>query len=253
MNDYTLRSPGNHMIVKVVAQMMIVVLIFAGCATRRVGVEDQRAITKFREVLVRKIEYTPKGLPVVLDHLKARPSRAGDRFTVVQFINEHPVISFDIAVIGQNADFTKPFRVIYEWTGKGYQAGTEGSAATLNLTAQGNVQVHDRDEAVLLFAIILTPMVVGTTGGFIIGLADGLKTTVEEAGKVVLGNHEQVAAYTTYAYDAHDRLVLMRMFKADDSRQELVRTEYAYAAGESVEPLKTVITTYPSGMVRTLP
>ena len=242
-------TTDRHMIFRTIAQLMIVVMIFAGCATKHAGLDDQRALTKFREVLVRQVEYSPEGLPIFLNELGRRPSRAGDRFTIVQFINDHPVTSFDIAVLGPNADFTKPFRVVYEWTGKGFQAGAQGSATTLEVAL--HAQVHDNKGAILMFVVILTPLVVGTAGGFIIGVADCIKTTVEEVCKVVLGNYEQVATYTTYAYDVHDRLFLMRMFKAGDARQELVRMEYMYET-DGPKPAKTMITTYPAGTVRIL-
>jgi hypothetical protein len=228
---------------------MIFMMVFAGCAAKHVGIDGQHAVTKHREVLVQQVEYCPKGLPSFLNQLGYRPSKAGDHFTVAQFINDHPATSFDIAVVGPNADFKKPFKVVYEWTGKGFRGGALGSAVTLDVTSR--VGVQHNDEALLMVAVILTPVVVGTAGGFIIGVADGIKTAAQEVGKVVLGNYEQVVTYTTYAYDARDRLFLMRMFKADDSRQELVRTEYTYEA-DAAEPVKTMITTFPDGTVKTL-
>jgi hypothetical protein len=224
-------------------------MIFAGCATKHVNISDHHAATKLREVLVQQVEYTPKGLPSFLNQLGYRPSNAGDHFTVAQLINDHPATSFDIAVVGPNADFNKPFKVVYEWTGKGYRGGALGSAVTTQVARFGNV--NSTDDALLMVAVILTPVVVGTVGGFIIGVADGIKTTAEEVGKVVLGNYEQVVTYTTYAYDGRDRLFLMRMFKADDDQQELVRTEYTYEADDA-KPTKTVITTFPDGTVKTL-
>jgi hypothetical protein len=228
---------------------MIFTMVFAGCATRHVNINDQHGATKLREVLVQQVEYCPKGLPSFLNQLGYRPSEAGDHFTVAQLVNDRPATSFDITVIGANADFKKPFKVVYEWTGKGFRGGALGSAATLEV-ASGVTPQHN-DEALLLVAVVLAPVVVGTVGGFVIGVADGIKTTAEEVGKVVLGNHEQVVTYTTYAYDGHDRLFMMRMFKADDGRQELVRTEYIYEA-DSVKPTKTVITTFPDGAVKML-
>jgi hypothetical protein len=231
---------------------MIFMMVFAGCATRHVGIDDQHAVTKHREVLVQQIEYCPKGLPSFLNQLGYRPSKAGDRFTVAQFINGRPATSFDIAVVGPNADFKKPFKVVYEWTGKGFVGGATGSLATLDFATHGLVQqIDNKDAAIGAVVVVLAPVVVGTVGGFIIGVADGIKTTAEEVGKVVLGNYEQVVTYTTYAYDARDRLFLMRMFKADDDQQELVRTEYTYEA-DNATPVKTAVTTFPDGTVKTL-
>jgi hypothetical protein len=228
---------------------MIFMMVFAGCAAKHVGIDDQHAVTGHREVLVQQVEYCPKGLPSFLNQLGSRPSETGDHFTVAQLVNDRPASSFDITVVGPDTDFKKPFKVVYEWTGKGFRGGALGSAATLEV-ASGVTPQHN-DEALLLVAVVLAPVVVGTVGGFIIGVADGIKTTAEEVGKVMLGNYEQVVTYTTYAYDVRDRLLLMRMFKADENQQELVRTEYLYEA-DSAKPVKTVITTFPGGAVKTL-
>ena len=239
------------MIVRAIVPLVIAAILFAGCGTRHISLEDQRSLTKHREVLVRRVEYTGKGLPVFSNQLHDRPSGAGERFTIAQLVDGRPATSFDIVVAGPEADFTKPFKVVYKWTGEGFQIGAKGTAVTTEMASHGTGSSNCRDEAIITLAIILTPIVVGTTGGFIIGLADGIKTTAQEVGKVMVGNYEQVVTFTTYSYDARDRLFLMRMYKADDSRQELVRTEYAYDAG-SLEPVRAVITTYPDGAVKTL-
>lgn len=248
---YSQGNSGGHILLRAIAQLMTGALIFSGCATKHIGLDEQRSATKTSEVLVRQVEYSPQGLPVLLNRLLHRPHSAGGSFTIVHLMDGRPMLSYDIAVVGPNTDFTKPFKVIYEWTGKGFQIGALGTAATLNISAHAHEAVNSGDDVVIMFAVILAPLVVGTAGGFIIGVADGIKTSAEEVYKVVLGNYEKIVTYTTYAYDACDRLVLMRLYKADESRQELVRTEYTYQV-DSAEPMKTVITTYPAGTVKTL-
>jgi hypothetical protein len=241
----------KHLIFSALTSVAFFAVASSGCATKHVGFDEQRSATKTSEVLVRQVEYGLKGLPVLLHRLQHRPHSAGGSFTIVHLMDGRPMISYDIAVVGPNTDFTKPFKVIYEWTGKGFQIGALGTAATLNISAHAHEAVNSGDDVVIMFAVILAPLVVGTAGGFVIGVADGIKTSAEEVYKVVLGNYEQIVTYTTYAYDACDRLVLMRMYKAVESRQELVRTEYTYEV-DSAEPMKTVITNYPVGTVKTL-
>jgi hypothetical protein len=230
---------------------MIGAVILAGCAPTQVRLDDRLAVPKIRDVLVRDVEYSPKGVPSFLHQLKYRPSNAGERFTIARLLDDRPVASFDIVVRNRKADFSKPFKVVYEWTGKGFRCGAQGTAVTMDMVGHSGQAIHNSDDAFIAFVIVLAPLAVGTVGGFVIGLADGIKTTAEETVKVVLNKYEQVVTYTTYSYDAHDRLFLMRMFKADDSRQEVVRTEYSYE-GESPQPTKTVITTFPDGHVKTL-
>jgi hypothetical protein len=241
----------KHLLFSTLTSVAFFAVASSGCVTKHVGIDEQHSVTKTSEVLVRQVEYSPKGLPVLLNRLLHRPHSAGDRFTIVYLMDGRPTISYDIAVVGPNTDFTKPFKVIYEWTGKGFQIGALGTAATLNISSHAYEAANSGDDVVIMFAVILAPLVVGTAGGFVIGVADGIKTSAEEVYKVVLGNYEQIVTYTTYAYDACDRLVLMRMYKADESRQELVRTEYTYEV-DSAEPIKTVIRTYPAGTLKTV-
>lgn len=237
------------MIYRTMTLLLCLSLIVAGCATKHVKMDDQPCVTRCREILVRQIEYSPKGLPVFLTQLDERPGRAGDRFTIVQLMNGQPKTSFDIVVVGPESDFTKPFKVVYQWTGTGFQAGAQATAVTADLASHAEVRVRSRNEAAVTLAFIYAPLVVGTAGGFIIGVVDGIRTTAEEVVKVAVGKQEQVVAYTTYAYDVQDRLALTLMYRADDPRQALVRTEYTYRA-DSKELLKATIMTFPDGAIR---
>lgn len=229
------------------AWVIIVSFLANGCAVKRVGVEDQRAATLFREVLVRQVEYTEKGLPVPGPELKTRPSRAHQQFTIAQFTNNQLATSFDISVAEQNSDFTKPFKAVYRWTGKGFQRGLKVSSAIAN---SGVPNITSGEELVVYLVIIVSPIAACAAGGVVIGVADGIRQTAVELGKVVVNRRERVATFTTYAYDVRNRLSLMRMYKADD-RAELVRTEFVYE-GDSPVPHKTTITRYPEGTVQVL-
>lgn len=238
------------MFCKAVSFFLIFSLVSAGCATKQAGIVSQHAVMQSQEILVKRIEYDAEGLPVFSHRLGERPSRTGDQFTVVQLIKGKPATSFDIVVAGGESDFIKPFKVVYEWTGRGFRGGAQGTLVFADAAAHAGTG-GGRDEAVATLAFIFAPLVVGTAGGFIIGVADGIKTTAEEVVKVFVGKQEQVLTYTSYAYDGRGRLLLTRMHRADDSRQELARTEYEYL-GDSPEPVKATITTYPDGSVRTI-
>ncbi len=239
------------MVFRAITHLIIGALILTGCAPAQVRLDDRRDVPRIREVLVREAEYGPKGEPDFHYQLGYRPSNAGDRFTIARLMDDRPVVSFDIVVRDRKADFTKPFKVVYEWTGRGFRGGAQGTVVAADLVGHAGNAIQSKDDALVALVIVIAPIAVGTAGGFVIGLVDGIKTTAEETMKVVLSKYEQVIAYTTYSYDARDRLVLMRMFKADDSRQEVIRTEYLYE-GESTAPAKTVITTFPDGQVKTL-
>ncbi len=224
-------------------------LIFPGCATKRLNTDEQGALTGCTEIMVRQADYGPKGLPMFLNRLAERPGKSGDRFTLVQLTNGRPTKSYDIVVVGPESDFTKPFKVVYEWTGKGFVGGAQVTLSTAEIASHGVRATSNGKEAAIVLAVIIAPMAIGTAGGFVVGVADGIKTTAAEVGKMVDGKREQLVAFATYDYDVRDRLVLMRMYKADDIRQELVRTEYTYK-NDASEPQKATYTTFPDGAVR---
>jgi len=229
---------------RVAVLFMVVCLLGTGCATTQVKLDQPTASLQMQELLIDHVEYDSKGLPRFTSKLRDRPTKAGERFTIVRFLNGRAEISYDIAVVGPESDFTKPFQAIYEWTGRGFQAGAGGTAVTAHIV-QG-VHGGDRDAAVVALAIVIAPVVIGTAGGFVVGVVDSMRVTVQEILKVVQGNRERALTYTTYGYDTAERLMLTRMYKADGSGEEVIRTEFSYQ-GESREPFESVVTTYPDG------
>ncbi len=106
-----------------------------------------------------------------------------------------------------------------------------------------------REVTVLELAIVVTPVTIGSVGGFVVGLADGIKQTALEMSKVVV-NGEQAITCTTYDYDGFNRLGTMRMYTPDRAR-ELVRTEFDYDDNGPV-PFRTVVKSLVEGTVRTI-
>lgn len=155
---------------------------------------------------------------------------------MVRLSQDKPAISYDIAVIREKADFTKPFQAVYDWTGRGFMWGVKATEVLGNGFYQGS---YTKEEAAAALVIIFTPLTAGTVGGFVVGVVDGIKHTAVELGKVVINADEQVVTCTTYHYDSRNRLVLMRMLSAD-RKQELVRTEFVYE-GLGTVPVRTVV------------
>ncbi len=222
--------------------------ILTGCTARQVPVFDPQPGAHCDVIIVRQIEYGPKGLPMLVDRLTERPGNAGDHFTLVQIVNDHFLKSYDIVVAGSESDFTKPFKAVYGWTGRGFEAGARYTMVTTDIALRSGGG-HIRDENAVLLAFAVAPLVIGTAGGFVFGVAAGVRSTAEEVGKVIIGNKERLVTYTAYEYDALGRLAFAHMYKGDESKQELVRTEYEYEM-DSRTPLKTRITTLPDGTVR---
>ncbi len=199
------------------------------------------------EIIVRGIEYSDKGLPQVPAPLAKRPSTPGDRFAVVRLREGRPVVSCDIAVVRQKPDFANPFRTVYEWTGRGFREGASSTGALSGFFTEGESHVQLKEATVLEMAIVVTPVTIGTVGGFVVGLADGIRQTALEASKVVV-NGEEAATCTAYEYDHARRLMYMRMY-TPDQKQELVRTEYWYEDDGTV-PARTTVKSLAEGKER---
>jgi len=229
-------------------------LAAAACA-RHVGVKEQDAAVESRRVVVRALAYDAKGLPTVPAPLGRRPSSPGARFSIVHLERGRPVESYDVVVVGDGADFREPLRAVYEWTSAGVTWGLAGSAALLeSFGSAGTPHVESGKDtaaaAAVLLVVVAAPAAVGATGGALVGLADGARSSAQELGKLLRGKRERLVAYTLYSYDARDRLVLMRLYAADRGR-EVARTEFRYVADAAV-PARTEITNLQDGAAKVL-
>lgn len=204
--------------------------------------------------IYKNMEYDTQGRPVFSNTLKARPTREGEQFTLVQFINEKPVRSFDIVVTPERSDMTRPFKVIYEWTGKGFKAGVaSGKSFTDSLISEqqksvGASPVQTGTEK----AMAVGTVVILSVGGFIVGLAAGISATVQELAHAAVSAHEKVISHSVYEYDGQQRLSRMKTYLPTDISHEIIKTDFFYQDDEAT-PSKTEITSYPENTVRTIP
>ncbi len=233
---------------KTFVRLCLTSILISGCATKHVG-QEEHATPGTRYTVVRAIGYDDKGLPIPGTPLAERPSKPGDHFTVVRFLRDRPVISYDVVVVRQRPDFAKPLQVVYEWTGKGFTLGANVTQAILNSARSVQIQSSSSETGVFVLAVLAAPAAAGTVGGFIVGIADGARQTALELSKVIVPG-EQLVTFTTFEYDGLNRLVLMHMF-SPDRMQELVRTRFAYE-GAATAPARTTVKTLAEGKERDL-
>lgn len=216
---------------------LCLLLVLSGCMTERVEpVAEYPSIPKQTAFMVRKVEYDEYGRPLFRDRLDRRPGNAGEQFTLVHAVNGRPVRSYDIAVIEkQQADMRKPLAIVYEWTGRGFQAGLDFSG-----NFRGSFQGSGRDAALYL-AIITAPIVIGGVTGFVVGIVSSIPETATELRHVVVNAREMVMGYTLYEYDEKGRISFMKMYPPEEEAGELVNTEFHYI-GDSDVPSKTEVT-----------
>jgi len=243
-------QPGTKRELPMFTQSLRAVLLFtylfiAGCVSHQVHPQEWQGAGHMTEVAVSRIEYTDKGLPLLGPRLAERPSRPGERFTVALNENGRLAASFDIVVAGPGSDLMKPFRAVYAWTGKGYRWGLEQTPVTMNLASQARPSDRKQTLAVLVFSV--SPLAVCTAGGFVIGVADGLRTTAGELCKIVVRGTEQIITSTVYVYDTAGRLARMTLLAASTG-QELLRAEYSYE-GPSTVPRRTTVSRPSEGVV----
>ncbi len=221
-------------------------LIIPGCMTERLQPPaEYPAVPKQSFFLVKKIEYDEHGRPLFNTILKDRPGSMGERFTIVHAVNDRPVRSYDIAIVAQRkADISKPLAVIYEWTGKGFEAGLN---VTGNL-AQVHYQGSGRDAGVYL-AFVAAPIVIGGVTGFVVGIVSSIPETATELRHLVVNARETVTGYTAYEYDEKGRIRFMKLYPPDEHAVELVKTEFFYA-GDGDIPDKTEVTSLVEKKVR---
>ncbi len=232
-------------ILRISAVLLSACLFTGGCVTKQVHPAEWEGAAAATEVAVSRIEYTDKGLPVLGPRLDARPSRPGDRFVVALIDGGRLAASFDIVVAGPGIDLIRPFRVVYDWTGKGARWGLEQTPLTTNIASHAQPKNSKEALAVLVFAV--SPLAVCTAGGFIIGIADGLRTTAAELCKVIVRGQEQIVTSSTYAYDASGRLAVMALHAATTG-EELLTAVFAYE-GTSVVPARTTVSRPMEGVV----
>jgi hypothetical protein len=228
--------------------ILLAVLALNGCFTERVPpVVEYPAVPDQSFFLVKKIVYEEHGRPLFNDRLRRRPGSAGAAFTVVHAVKNRPVRSYDIAIVGSKADLTRPFAVIYEWTGRGYEGGVEIASG---IFPQGTI-TSGRDAAVYL-AVKTAPVVIATVTGFVVGVLASIPETAATLGHVVVNARETITGRAEYLYDEQNRIRFMKLYPPASHADALVTTEYRYE-GSADAPVKTIVTSVAEKKVRTIP
>ncbi len=228
--------------------ILLVILPLEGCFTTRVPpVAEYPAVQNQSIFLVKKIGYDQYGRPRFDDRLNRRPGSAGDTFAVVHAVNSKPVRSYSIAVVPSKADLTRPFAVIYDWTGRGFEGGVEISSA---IGPPGAIQ--SGEEAAVYLAIKAAPIVIATVTGFVVGVLASIPETAVELKKIVVNARETITGYTEYSYDERGRIKFMNLYPPAEHADALVKTQFVYQ-GDGQEPVRTVVTSVAERKVRTIP
>ena len=220
-------------------------LLLSGCMTERIQpVADYAFVPEQTTFLIKNLDHDEHGRPVFPAPLRARPGKSGELFTLVHTVNKKPDRSYDIAIVEQEKG--RPFAVIYEWTGRGFEGGMEISESIM----PGGV-ISSGGEAAAYLAIKTAPMVLGGVTGFVVGILSSIPETAIELRRVIVSAREKVVAYTVYEYDEQGRIKFMKLYPPAEHAPELVRTEFFYE-GSGKDPFRTEITSLIEKKVRIL-
>lgn len=233
--------------------LVALILFSAGCITRQARLPWDDSTFDQKPLIVRGVEYDRYGRPLFQNALKERPGSPGERFTLVFSSDAHPVFSVDVAVFRRHTDAARPFKTLYAWTGKGFKKGADVSEDLVTGYLKGvdeeGIKGKLEGHLVVVGAIMVVPVTVGTTTGFVIGLGDGAVQAVKELRKAVVSRQEYITSVTRYEYEGR-RLMVMRMF-SPDLKTEVVRTTFLFREGEE-HPFRTVIHSFAENRDRVL-
>jgi hypothetical protein len=207
------------------------------------------SVPKQTTYLVNKIEYDNHGHPLLAHVLGRRPGRKEDRFTIVHAVNTKPVRSYFIAIVErEKADLSKPFVVIYEWTGRGFEGGRELAG---NFQFYTNHPLSSRDAAFVGLSLLLAPIVIGGVTGFIVEALSSMPAATPELKRMVVNEREKVIDATGYEYDEKVRIKYLKMYPPAEQAVEMARSEFFYAEG-GIDPYKTEVTSEIEKKMRTI-
>lgn len=214
------------------------VLLLSGCMTDRFrpGTEFAPHLEQ-STFLVKKISHDEHGRPLFSDRLTKRPVQSGEEFSLVYLNAGKPVRSYDIVIVKeQRANMGRPLAIVYEWTGKGFEAGLSITGNFL----RGGVSASG-DAALAILAMEAAPIVIGGVTGFVVGVVSSIPETATEMRRVVVNTREALIGSTVYEYDEKGRISIMKMYPPAENAEELVKTEFVYE-GENRDPSKTEVT-----------
>jgi hypothetical protein len=216
---------------------------FSGCAPAHVDLAHP-ALYQGKTItvaMVKKVEYDSHGRPLFQSVLQKRPEKAGEQFTVVQYEENRPVISYDIVIVGRKPDMMRPLAVVYDWTGKGFETGVRLAVDSLRGAADNKYG----------WVVPVASMVVSTAAGFVIGVGASVPVAMREINTLITDN-EVLLGYSEYTHDQDGRLRIMRVFQPAETPREIVKTEYLYHDHDKT-PYQTDIYSSPENKLRTIP
>jgi len=168
------------------------------------------------------------GLVVFSDKLKDKKESKDGKYVIVYSENDKPVKSFQVLTsFGAEINLAKPFQVILRWTGSGFEAGV-GAVGGLRIGTSCN----SSDCSAVAAIILVSPVIIGTFVGFVIGVIDSIPTAAKEIAKIFDRDKEIIFSYSIYEYDDKNRLKSYSIFAPGQENRLVAKGEFFYKGNE---------------------
>ena len=167
------------------------------------------------------MEYDKYGLPQFKEEFLFRPISTDTRYYVVEY-NETKVVTYILVNVSEpEGDYLNTMRFIYEDTFTGFILG--GAVSLMAVSSLHGATL----EPDIWLSVVLAPVVVGTTSGFVYGVGhSGYAFYLEAQDNMFIENKEKVISYASLKYDTFNRL--SHLHEYNHVRQHLHTREFTY-------------------------
>ena len=203
-------------------KIISIILVFSiiSCSVKRASVKKYAGNFHLLEsVLYKNMTFDKYGIPQYSGRLKKQPVLNNSVYYNV-LVNEknQTVVSYKIAVKNESGDVdgARIARIIYKWTGKGFETGFE------------MIQYASPSDFEELIVVLVGFPVIGGLTGFVIGVVLSVPAGVEEFGKIKLTSREIVIEYARHVYDENSRIISMSQYAPVAEETVLAETRYFY-------------------------
>lgn len=229
--------------------LLLLICIFTQCVRHSPLIPKDRLFDgKVREIY-KNLTYDDYGRPVFEERTGKHPEKMNDQYYIVD-LDENTGLPLRTFIIYNgdcsecSPDTSKPFQVIYTWTGKGFETGCILAGDILKTPVQ-----QDPREIFLILGLAGVSVATGTTGGFTVGFIKSTGSLIDESKNISLKYQEFFLGYIRYFYDEQKRLIKMIHYTPADQPVELLITDYNYTGIDTI-PFKTTVYSVPEKRTR---
>ena len=219
-------------------------LCLSGCSLQKADIPIPRKESVIK--IYGAMRYDSYGMPVFTDELRERPVDAQVQYIAVSYYGSRPEKFYHILITGSDSrpDMREPLKVIYQWSGRGFDVGYRYSKEIIEKSTK---IVSDAPVKMpCCFAVLIPGYVVGgaifittSIGGFIVGVSKSIPATLEEFKKLGINRYEVILGSSVVTYDGSGRTAKIASYAPPPDETLLTETLFDYR-GNGTVPHKAV-------------